>query len=34
MDSDAVWSVMDELMTALQVLHPKLYDSVMERLTE
>lgn len=27
-----IWSVMDELMTAVRVLQPKLYDSVMSKL--
>ena len=31
---ELVWSVMDELMETLQVLHPKLYDGVMRRLAE
>ena len=32
MDSYEAWSVMDELMTALQVLNPRLYASTMQRL--
>lgn len=32
MDSEKAWSVMDELMDALQVLNPRLYDSVMRKL--
>lgn len=29
---DDVWPVMDELMSAVQTLMPRLYDSVMRRL--
>ena len=28
-----VWPVMDELMTTLQVIHPRLYSGVMGKLT-
>ena len=31
-DSAEAWKVMDELMTALQVLNPRLYASVMRKL--
>ena len=31
-DTHEVWQVIDELMSTLQVLHPKLYNSVMRRL--
>lgn len=27
-----VWPVMDEAMTALQVLHPRFYDSIIRKL--
>ena len=27
-----IWPVMDELMSTLQVIHPRLYDSVMGKL--
>ena len=33
-DPDAMWAVMDELMTALQVVNPRLYDSVMRKIAE
>lgn len=29
-----IWPIMDELMSTLQVLQPRLYDSVMRRLHE
>lgn len=29
-----VWEVIDELMDTLQILNPKLYDSVMEKFTQ
>lgn len=29
-----IWPIMDELMTALQVMLPRLYDSVMRKLNE
>ena len=31
-DSDTIWALMDELMGAIQVLNPKLYNSVMARI--
>ncbi len=31
-DSDEVWEVMDELMSTLQVVNPRLYASVMRKL--
>ena len=33
-DPDTMWAVMDELMTALQVVNPRLYDSVMRKIAE
>lgn len=32
-DSVFAWGLMDELMSAIQVLHPRLYDSVLQRLS-
>lgn len=29
-----IWAVMDELMTTLMVINPKLYNDVMRKLTE
>ena len=29
-----IWSVMDELMDALSVLNPRLYNSVMDKISE
>lgn len=29
---DEIWPVMDELMSTLQVMHQRLYNSVMQRL--
>lgn len=29
-----IWPIMDELMSTLQVLQPRIYDSVMRRLQE
>lgn len=29
-----VWEVIDELMDTIQILHPKLYDSVMEKIAQ
>lgn len=29
-----IWPIMDELMTALQVMLPRLYDSVIRKLNE
>ena len=31
---DNMWAIMDELMTALQVVNPRLYDSVMRKIAE
>ncbi len=33
-DADVVWRVMDELMAVLEVVNPRLYDGVMEKLTK
>ena len=33
-DPDAVWSVMDEMMDAVSVLQPRLYESCMQKLRE
>jgi hypothetical protein len=33
MDNNRVMSVMDELMTTLEAIHPRLYDSVMRELS-
>ena len=32
-DTSTVMSVMDELMTTLQAIHPRLYDSVIRELS-
>lgn len=32
MDIDRVWSVIDDLMNALQILNPKLYNNVIRKL--
>ncbi len=31
-DQDAVMAVMDELMSTLHVMHPRLYDGVMNKI--
>lgn len=31
-DAGVAWGLMDELMSALKVLHPRLYDSVLRKL--
>ena len=33
-DGDRLMSVMDELMSTVQVLHPRLYDSVIRKLKD
>lgn len=33
-DQDAVMAVMDELMSTLHVMHPRLYDGVMNKIYE
>ena len=32
--SDRVWAVLDELMSTLEVINPRLYDGVMRRLED
>lgn len=34
MDSRRAWEIMDELMTALQVINPRLYNGVMRKVEE
>ena len=34
MDSYRAWEIMDELMTALQVINPRLYNGVMREVEE
>jgi len=34
MDANDAWKVMDELMSTLAVLHPRLYDGVIVELEE
>lgn len=31
-DPVEVWSIMDELMSTIKILHPRLYDGVMRKL--
>ena len=31
-NADAVWTVIDELMDTIKVLHPRLYDSVLRKI--
>lgn len=31
---DDIWKIMDELMDALSVLNPRLYNSVMDKISE
>ena len=33
-EADEIWKIMDELMTTIQVLMPKLYYNVMQKLNE
>lgn len=33
-DSDQMWAIMDELMTTLAIVNPRLYDSAMRRIME
>lgn len=33
-DSGDMWAIMDELMTTLAVLYPRLYDSVLRKIRE
>ena len=32
--ADIVWHILDELMDATRTLHPRMYDSVMDRLMD
>ena len=32
--SDVAWSIMDELMSTLAVINPKLYNSIMRKVAE
>lgn len=32
--SEKVWAIMDELMTAVKTLHPRMYNRVIERITD
>ena len=32
--SEDVWKIIDELMTVLQTVHPRLYDSVVRKLVD
>ena len=31
-DQEKVWPVMDELMDTIKVIHPRLYDAVLQKL--
>lgn len=31
---EAVWSIMDELMSAVKTLHPRMYDSVLRKIND
>lgn len=31
---DAVWKIMDELMDAVKMLHPRMYESVLKKLND
>lgn len=31
---EAVWNIMDELMSAIKTLHPRMYDSVLRKINE
>ena len=33
-NTDAVIQIMDELMDAIQTLHPKMYDAVMDKIKD
>ena len=33
-DSEKIWLIMDDLMSALSVLNPKLYDSVLQKIDD
>lgn len=32
--SEKVWKIMDELMEAVKTLHPKMYDRVVEKISD
>lgn len=34
LEAKRVWDIMDELMTSVQVLQPKLYDAVMQKIDD
>ena len=34
MPTDQAWSIMDELMSTLEVLNPKLYNAIMRKVAE
>lgn len=34
MKAEAAWMIMDELMSAVQVTNPRLYESVMRKIAE
>lgn len=34
LSSDVAWSIMDELMSTLAVINPKLYNSIMRKVAE
>lgn len=34
LQSSKVWSIMNELMTSLQVIQPRLYDAVMQKIQD
>ena len=31
---DAVWKIMEELMDAVKMLHPRMYESVLKKLND
>lgn len=33
-DAERVWNVMDELMSTLQAVNPKLYDGVLRKISD
>ena len=33
-ESEKVWAIMDELMDAVKVLQPRIYDSVMQKIQD
>lgn len=34
MQATKVWNIMDELMTSLEVVQPRLYDAVMQKIQD